>query len=129
MARSKHVSLPDGYSLEVVKDGSVVIRLPLRLSKRSHDSIFVCEPLDTLLACHASALPRFRECTIEFLHCYSASHHPADVRDHDNLETRAVLNVIERYLLTHLLLQHPDKLLGSERSDGDPDPARQDPGL
>ena len=100
MARSKHASLPDGYSLEAREDGSVVIRLPLRLSKRSHDSAFVCEPLDTLLACHASALPRFRECTIEFLHCYSASHHPADVRDHDNLETRAVLNVIERYLLT-----------------------------
>ena len=39
-------------------------------------------------------------CTIEFCHCYSASHHPANVRDHDNLETRAVLNVIEWYLLT-----------------------------
>ena len=100
IARNGHAALPDGYSLEVRTDGSVMIRLPLWLSKRSHDSTFVCEPLDTLLACHASVLPRFRECTIEFLHCYSASHHPADVRDHDNLETRAVLNVIERYLLT-----------------------------
>ena len=100
MARSKHASLPDGYALEAREDGSVVIRLPLRLSKRSHDSAFVCEPLDTLLARHASALPRFRACTIEFRHCYAASHQPADVRDHDNLETRAVLNVIERYLLT-----------------------------
>ncbi|MFR3787364.1 MAG: DUF6100 family protein [Agathobaculum desmolans] len=100
IARSKHTSLPDGYTLEARGDGTVVIRLPLRLSKRSHDSAFVCEPLDTLLARHASALPRFRECTIEFCHCYAASHQPADVRDHDNPETRAVLNVIERYLLT-----------------------------
>ena len=47
-------------------------------------------------------LPRFRfqACTVVFYHCYAASHQPADVRDHDNLETRAVLNVIERYLLT-----------------------------
>ena len=100
MAEIRSAVLPDGYALEVRADGSVAIRLPLRLSKRSNDSAFVCKPLDALLARHASALPRFQECTIEFLHCYSASHHPADVRDHDNLETRAVLNVIERYLLT-----------------------------
>lgn len=100
MAENRSAVLPDGYALEVRADGSVAIRLPLRLSKRSNDSAFVCEPLDALLARHASTLPRFQECTIEFLHCYSASHHPADVRDHDNLETRAVLNVIERYLLT-----------------------------
>ena len=100
MAESRSAVLPDGYALEIREDGSVVIRLPLRLSKRSNDSAFVCAPLDTLLVLHASALPRFQECTIEFLHCYSASHHPTDVRDHDNLETRAVLNVIERYLLT-----------------------------
>ena len=35
IARSKHASLLDGYSLEVREDGSVVVRLPLRLSKRS----------------------------------------------------------------------------------------------
>lgn len=38
MTRSKHVSLPDRYSLEMREDGLVVIRLPLRLSKRSRDS-------------------------------------------------------------------------------------------
>ena len=100
MAGSRSAALPDGYALEVRADDSVAIRLPLRLSKRSNDSAFVCEPLDALLARHASTLPQFQECTIEFLHCYSASHHPEAVRDHDNLETRAVLNVIERYLLT-----------------------------
>lgn len=92
--------LPDGYELAIQKDGSVVIRLPLRLSKRSSCTEFVCEPLNRLLARRASALPRFRACTVVFYHCYAASHQPADVRDHDNLETRAVLNVIERYLLT-----------------------------
>ena len=100
MAETRSAVLPDGYALEVREDGSVAIRLPLRLSKRSNDSAFVYAPLDTLLAQHASALPRFKDCTIKFLHCYASSHHPADVRDHDNLETRAVLNVIERYLLT-----------------------------
>ena len=92
--------LPDGYELAVQKDGSVMIRLPLRLSKRSSCTEFVCEPLNQLLARQASALPRFHACTVVFYHCYAASHQPADVRDHDNLETRAVLNVIERYLLT-----------------------------
>ena len=92
--------LPDGYELAVQKDGSVMIRLPLRLSKRSSSTEFVCEPLNQLLVRQASALPRFHACTVVFYHCYAASHQPADVRDHDNLETRAVLNVIERYLLT-----------------------------
>ena len=92
--------LPDGYELAVQKDGSVVIRLPLRLSKRSICTEFVCEPLNRLLVRRASALPRFQSCTVVFYHCYAASHQPTDVRDHDNLETRAVLNVIERYLLT-----------------------------
>lgn len=89
----------EGYSLWIIDD-TVEIRLPLLLTKRGYDSAFICEPLDALLAAHASALPRFRECTVEFRHCYAVSHRPADVRDHDNLETRAVLNTIERYLLT-----------------------------
>ena len=89
----------DGYSLRV-EHNTVVIRLPLLLTKRGCDSAFICEPLDALLSAHAPALPRFQECTVKFLHCYAASHRPADVRDHDNLETRAVLNTIERYLLT-----------------------------
>ncbi|MDO4270334.1 MAG: DUF6100 family protein [Eubacteriales bacterium] len=91
--------IADGYSLQMTR-ATVVIRLPLLLTKRGCDSAFICEPLDALLSAHAPDLPRFRECTVEFLHCYAASHRPADVRDHDNLETRAVLNTIERYLLT-----------------------------
>lgn len=92
-------SVCDGYSLQVAGD-TVTIRLPLLLTKHGCDSAFICEPLDALLTAQASTLPRFRECTVEFLHCYAATHQPADVRDHDNLETRAVLNTIERYLLT-----------------------------
>ena len=86
--------LPDGYELAVQKDGSVMIRLPLRLSKRSNCIEFVYEPLNRLLARRASALPRFQACTVVFYHCYAASHQPADVRDHDNLETRAVLQQV-----------------------------------
>lgn len=99
-ARSHRGGMPHGYELAVQKDGSVTIRLPLRLSKRSSSTEFVCEPLNWLLARWASALSRFRACTVVFYHCYAASHQHADVRDHDNLETRAVLNVIERYLPT-----------------------------
>ncbi|MDO4269363.1 MAG: DUF6100 family protein [Eubacteriales bacterium] len=91
--------VPDGYSLQMT-GATVIIRLPLLLTRRGCDSAFICEPLDALLSAHAPGLPRFRACTVEFLHCYAASHRPADVRDHDNLETRAVLNTIERYLLT-----------------------------
>lgn len=54
-ARSHRGGIPHGYELAVQKDGSVTIRLPLRLSKRSSSTEFVCEPLNWLLARRASA--------------------------------------------------------------------------
>lgn len=88
-----------GYRLERKSSGSVRIELPLLLPKRGGDSSFILTPLNELLSLHAGQLPRLKECTVIFRYIYGEHHRIADIRDHDNVENRAVLNVIERYLL------------------------------
>jgi len=86
-----------GYSCERI--GPVVrIELPLLLPKRGGDVSFITEPLHELLSLDRDA-PRFRDCTVVFRNIYNGEKKAADVRDHDNVETRAVLNVLERFLL------------------------------
>lgn len=88
-----------GYRLEQKSSGSVRIELPLLLPKRGGDSSFILTPLNELLSLHAGQLPRLKECTVIFRYIYGEHHRIADIRDHDNVESRVVLNVIERYLL------------------------------
>jgi len=87
-----------GYRCE--QEGSCVrIELPLLLPKRGTGASFITEPLHDMLSLEDS-YKRFKDCTVVFRHIYGGEKKIADIRDHDNIESRAVLNVIERYFLT-----------------------------
>lgn len=86
-----------GYCCE--RTGQTVrIELPLLLPKRGGDSAFITGPLHRLLSLEQD-IQRIGECVVVFRHIYGESKKAADIRDHDNVESRAVLNVIERYFL------------------------------
>jgi len=86
-----------GYHCE--RNGQTVrIELPLLLPKRGGDSTFITEPLHRLLSLEQD-IQRIRECVVVFRQIYGEGKKAADIRDHDNVESRAVLNVIERYFL------------------------------
>lgn len=87
-----------GYCCERIGAG-VRIELPLLLPKRGGDASFITGPLHELLSLEDKT-ERFQDCTVIFQHIYGDDKRTADIRDHDNTESRAVLNVIERYLLT-----------------------------
>lgn len=87
-----------GYSCERIGT-SVRIELPLLLPKRGGDASFITGPLHELLSLE-NKTERFQDCTVIFQHIYCSDKRVADIRDHDSTESRAVLNVIERYLLT-----------------------------
>lgn len=88
------------WSVTVHASGCVEIKIPLLLPKRTcPDAAFITEPLESLLSAHAAGLPRFRRCYVLFRYVYAPELTVRDIRDHDNVESRKVLNVIERYLL------------------------------
>ena len=92
---------PPDWSVAVLASDLVEITLPLLLPKRTcPDATFITEPLEQLLSANQADLPRFRHCYVVFQYLYGPELTVRDVRDHDNTETRKVLNVIERYLLT-----------------------------
>lgn len=89
------------WSVTIHAGGCVEIKIPLLLPKRTcPDAAFITEPLESLLSAHAADLPRFRRCYVLFRYIYGSELTVRDVRDHDNYESRKVLNTIERYLLT-----------------------------
>jgi len=89
------------WSVVVPANDLVEITLPLLLPKRTcPDAAFVTEPLEQLLNAHQADLPRFRQCYVLFRHIYGSELTVRDIRDHDNYESRKVLNTIERHLLT-----------------------------
>ena len=85
----KYKHNPTGFTFE----------MPTLLPGRS-DKTFIIEPLDEFLRLYTRDMPTFRQCTIIFRHVYKEETFIRDVRDHDNIEYRSVMNVIERYLLT-----------------------------
>lgn|GEM_PF-2401206 len=89
--------LQQGYSCERSAK-EVRIELPLLLPKRGDDSDFITEPLHRLLSLERD-VGRLRECVVVFRHIYGEKKKNTNVRDHDNVESRAVLNVIKRYFL------------------------------
>ncbi len=97
---SESACLPD-WTVDVLADDLVEITLPLLLPKRTcPDASFITEPLERLMSAHHAKLPRFRRCCVLFRHIYGPELTVRDIRDHDNTESRKVLNVIERFLLT-----------------------------
>ena len=88
-----------GYRVERLGD-AVRIELPLLLPKRGGDCSFLMQPLHELLSLQARGIQPYEECTVVFQHIYGKNRRLPDVRDHDNVEYRVLLNVIERYLLT-----------------------------
>lgn len=88
-----------GYAFE--RSGQAVhITMPLLLPKRNCGIFPELDTLRELLSLYFDEIPRYRDCTIIFQHVYSDTRNPRDIRDHDNLESRSVLNAIERFLLT-----------------------------
>lgn len=92
-------SVPDW--LVTIHSGDLVeINIPLLLPKRTcPDATFITEPLEILLSAYSATLPRFHRCYVLFRHIYGSELAVRDIRDHDNTESRKILNVIERYLL------------------------------
>lgn len=88
-----------GYFIER-SEQAVHIIIPLLLPKRDCTAFPELDTLCELLGLYARDIPRFKDCTVIFEHVYSGEQKPRDIRDHDNLESRSVLNVIERFLLT-----------------------------
>ena len=86
-----------GYRCEC-GPSEVRIELPQLLPKRGVDAAFITEPLNELLSLQDNRV-RFGDCTVIFQHIYGGDKTITDIKDHDNAECRAVLNVVERYFL------------------------------
>ena len=87
-----------------VMDGSLSVRLPALLPKKTHTEgfKFLQPALHAALKQYAEQqnLPHFRECTICIEHVYDRSLPIKAVRDYDNLEMKEVLDIIALYCMT-----------------------------
>lgn len=96
--------LLEGYSY-CLNNGITTIKIPLILPKLKDEkklsTNFIKEPLDELLRKNSVASNRYEECTIIFEYCYSKSSSNVNsrIRDSDNLEVTAIINIIDRHLL------------------------------
>ena len=97
-------ALTEGYAYDVC-NGITTITMPLILPKikdnQKLSTHFIVEPLNFLLRKRALGADRYDDCTILFEYCYSknASNLNNKIKDADNLEVTAIINVIDRYLL------------------------------
>ena len=96
--------LTEGYTYDLC-NGITTISMPLILPKikdnQKLSTHFLVEPLNYLLRKKALGAGRYDDCTILFEYCYSknACNLNNKIKDADNLEVTAIINVIDRYLL------------------------------
>ena len=96
--------ITDGYSYNFT-DGITTISIPSIIPKTKGSILsvrFIIEPLELLLAINTNSIKRYDECTVFFNYCYNANsiNVKRRIKDADNLEVSATMNVLERYLLT-----------------------------
>ena len=86
---------------------------------------FITDPLATVLAKFVMKNPafeRFRHCTICITHIYDTSlsiSKAGRMRDYDNIELKAIIDVINRYLLTDDSGFYCNTFQSSRESDAD----------
>ena len=96
--------LTDGYAYDLY-NGITTITMPLILPKLKDNqklsTHFIVDPLNHLLRTKALGADRYDDCTILFEYCYSkyTPNLNNKIKDADNLEVTAIINVIDRYLL------------------------------
>ena len=96
--------LTDGYAYDLY-NGITTITMPLILPKLKDNqklsTHFIVDPLNHLLRTKALGADRYDDCVILFEYCYSknAPNLNNKIKDADNLEVTAIINVIDRYLL------------------------------
>jgi len=89
----------EGFEIQIASN-KVIINMPILLPKRKPLQMnCYLDALEMFLQIYRQKLPRFRNATVIFHHFYAPDFPERDIRDHDNHETRAVLNVLERFLL------------------------------
>ena len=97
-------ALTDGYAYDLY-NGITTITMPLILPKlkdiQKLSTHFIVDPLNHLLRTNALGADRYDDCIILFEYCYSknAPNLYNKIKDADNLEVTAIINVIDRYLL------------------------------
>lgn len=95
----------DAHGIEIGETNGVLeITLPCLLpKKRSRQSaLFLGDPLHTALKeymeCHP--MPRFRECTVCFIHVYGGDLPFCKLPDYDNLQQKQILDIITLHTMT-----------------------------
>ena len=96
--------ITDGYTYDFT-NGITTISIPSIIPKTKGSILsvrFLIEPLELLLAINTNSIKRYDECTVFFNYCYNANsiNVKRRIKDADNLEVSATMNVLERYLLT-----------------------------
>ncbi len=85
------------------ENGILEITLPCLLPKRKQrrSTEFITDPLYFALSQYADghALPKYRQCVVCFSHIYSRDLFGIRARDYDNLELKALLDVIASFLM------------------------------
>ena len=86
-------------------DGMVEITIPVLLPRRKDKPTdFITAPLQETLSQFISAQPnfeRFEHCVICFTHVYAPDRSSRrGIRDHDNIETKSIIDSINLFLLT-----------------------------
>ena len=116
-----------GIVIEKDDDGIVEIMLPCLIPHRRKRSIgFITDPLFAALerftASHPPGQPfvRFNHCVICITHVYDKKLYGKErKRDHDNIETKAIIDVINTFILSDDSGNLCDIYENSEFSDGD----------
>lgn len=86
-------------------NGITTITMPMILPKikdtQKLSTHFIVDPLNHLFRTKALGADRYDDCTILFEYCYNknVSNLNNKIKDADNLEVTAIINVIDRYLL------------------------------
>ena len=85
-------------------DGILEIKLPCLLPKRRQrqSTEFLLDPFTSALSDYAAhhTMPQFQHCVVCFSHIYAQELPERRIRDYDNLELKAVIDVIATFCLT-----------------------------
>ena len=92
-----------GISVKGSVDEVVEITMPCLLpTRKKPNTNFLLDPLNVELGMFVlnNRFARFKDCVICFVHIYDKSTPERKIRDHDNIEVRDIMNVINAHLLT-----------------------------
>ena len=91
--------------IEISENGGILeIKLPCLLPKRRQrqSTEFLLDPFTSALSDYAAhhTMPQFQHCVVCFSHIYAQELPERRIRDYDNLELKAVIDVIATFCLT-----------------------------